>query len=741
MGKKSVEPIPQSSAEVLNLPVPPLRKAEEYLKAYQSYPYAAINAIAQEVANIDLHLYKRRYARGKVVIEEVFEHEALSLLYEVNPYMTSYQLKEITQIYLELTGEAFWALLRNKGGKIEQIWPLRPDWVTVQVSGSVVSGYEYRPSGVPKGAVLKPEDIIPFKYPNPLNPHRGKGAIQAAAMALDTDQFAAEWNRNFYFNSALPYAIFRSKKSLNETQLKRFMEQWNSTFQGRERSHKMAVLTGDWEDPFLFGDKFKDMDFLEQRRLSRDEILATFRVGKSSLNITEDVNRANAEASNVNFMERVVTPKDIRFVSHLNEFYLKNWPDEDLFFDFTDPAPQDVELELKIYENGKNYWLTPNEIRARQNLPPLDGGDTIFMPFSVQPMESLMGAMESAADAVKRFLTGKSVDKQSGVVVMENKAGLPSKKFHMPIPPKKLSQIRREEIKKGIVKDLRKDLTKLVVNLMKAQAEEGEKKNKGRSNWSEDYKDAHWQKMVAKTDVLERRLKELTKNLFLEQEAEVKSNISNTLKHMVRSRTKDKAATFLFNMINENKKWRSVLGPFIKNIVQDKGREVLDFLGIPGEIDLSQQAAATYLKMDGVAFIKQVNETTAEALKETLKQGLINEESIDALSSRVSDVYDIARGSRAIKISRTEVLRSTNFATQEAYRQSNVVEGKEWLTAQDERTCPECEPMDGEETTVNGEFKGGISYPPLHPNCRCTIIPIVKNIQAEPAGPRNADKE
>jgi len=86
MGKtnKEVNIPQQSTTAVMNLPVPPSRKAGDYLKAYSSWTYGAVSAIAQEVANINLKLFKRTYKGKEVIIEQVHEHEALSLLHFVN---------------------------------------------------------------------------------------------------------------------------------------------------------------------------------------------------------------------------------------------------------------------------------------------------------------------------------------------------------------------------------------------------------------------------------------------------------------------------------------------------------------------------------------------------------------------------------------------------------------------------------------------------------------------------------
>lgn len=722
---------PQTSSRVLGLPTPPPKKASEYLASYNSWVYACVNAISEQTSSIKLHLYKQRYTRAGVKIDEIYDHPALSLLYEVNDYMTSYQLFEITQIYLELTGEAYWVVLRNADGTPYQLWPLRPDWVYIDTSNSAyIDQYIYAPNGIhdEKAVKIPKNDIIPFKYPNPTNPYRGRGAVQAAAMAIDTDQFSAEWNRNFFYNSAIPYLILRTKKKPKQEEIDRFMASWQSNFQGKANSHKIAMLAGEWEDPFVFGDKFKDMDFIEQRHMMRDEILAMFRVGKSTLNLTEDVNRANANASNRNFLETVITPKMMRLVAHLNEFYLRrNWSDEDLFFDFEDPAPADVELNLKIYESAKGYWMTPNEIRERENLPPIEGGDLIPVQVSAPKLDS--DSIDEDQDS----------EEEKGVTVyyLHNKNTKESKrKMMMPIKPKRLAQIKMQDAKDGIKRDLFKLVKNLIVDIDREnQAINDAKKGIKSSGWTKEKRDQHWEKMIAKTDVYENKWMDIQKGLFTEQREEILKNIQN-IKSYVKNRRKGKESSVMFSLKKENEKAIKALLPLARKIIEEKGRETLQSLGIDAPLDIGKKIAkqdginyaSDYLQNEAIIAIKGINEYTIERLKAVLAEGLEKEESIEQLAKRVEDVFDIAIGSRARTIARTEVLKSTNAATLEAYKQSKVVKGKEWLTARDAKVDDLCRSLDGKVIKLDADFKESSysgPFPPLHPNCRCTLIPVL----------------
>jgi SPP1 gp7 family putative phage head morphogenesis protein len=91
------------------------------------------------------------------------------------------------------------------------------------------------------------------------------------------------------------------------------------------------------------------------------------------------------------------------------------------------------------------------------------------------------------------------------------------------------------------------------------------------------------------------------------------------------------------------------------------------------------------------------------------------------ISDRLFNKYEFW----ASRLIRTEVLNAYNVAADEAI----VALGKDdpslvrrWDSTLDYRTCPACGAMDGEVTGLREPFKGGIDRPPLHPQCRCSVI-------------------
>lgn len=693
-------PAIQAPTALSSLPVPPGRKAEDYLTAYKGIPYRAISAIAQDVANIELKLYRKRMKRGKPDIEEIYEHEALSLLYHVNDFATFYDLIEANTVFGETSGECFWLFVRDAKKRPAEIWILRPDWVTILPDKEkVIKGYQFRPGGVFSDALtFPPEDIMHFKYFNPRKQSRGKGATQAAAMEIDLDDFSATWSRNFFFNSAIPSILFKFKKKIDQEQMNVFMRQWENNMRGMQQAHKIAAIGGDVETEPLGTDMSK-MNLVEQRKFHRDQMLAIYQVPKSIVAISDDVNRANAHATVAAYMERTIDPKMRKLVAHLNEFYLRRfWPDEELFFDYADPVPADRDQQLKVYESGLKYgWLTINEVREEENLVPVEGGDSIYLPFNLTPIGQV-------AEKIKG-LFGKS---KQDVLVLEKRKRKARVKTHMRIPPKALRKLRRQADKKQLKLKITQMLSKAI-----------------KSSEDELRRESVWRQLIAKTDVWEDVLREKIIKLFKEQQSIISGNVEQQKSF---GTYKSDLGKFLFDLASENEKWQQEMEPLLRDVIKTQGQDTLNFLGLAQDFDSTQKRVIAYLKDDAGDLIKNINEYTLQRLRKTLAEGVREEEGVDDLKNRVSDVFESATGSRAEKIARTEVLRASNFATDEAYTQSQVVKGKEWLTALDERVCPICQPLDAKTATKDGNFSttaGDVPYPPAHPNCRCTIIPVI----------------
>ncbi len=118
-----------------------------------------------------------------------------------------------------------------------------------------------------------------------------------------------------------------------------------------------------------------------------------------------------------------------------------------------------------------------------------------------------------------------------------------------------------------------------------------------------------------------------------------------------------------------------------------------------------------------------IDEATREMLRSAVEDALEEGASNEELANEISGSYAFSE-ERASVIARTETATADVQGNLEAYRQSGEVASKRWLTAPD--CCDECAELDGEEVPLDDEFPNdGGDGPPLHPNCRCDVVPVL----------------
>lgn len=222
-------------------------------------------------------------------------------------------------------------------------------------------------------------------------------------------------------------------------------------------------------------------------------------------------------------------------------------------------------------------------------------------------------------------------------------------------------------------------------------------------------------------------------------EAQRQKTLSN-IQHLAASLLKD---FNLFDSPTSSQEMVAATTPILYDLASVQGGLALSFAG-----DESQEFLLTAPLKDIIAqgtkkMADSANANTVEKLNATLAEGVRNGESLGKLQGRVNGVFDDLEGYRAKMIARTETLRASNAATVWAYKQTGFVTEKVWVV--NPGACPECQAFDGKVAGLDETFLAvGDSYsyqdekgatqevvntyssvdePPLHPNCRCTIVP------------------
>ena len=128
----------------------------------------------------------------------------------------------------------------------------------------------------------------------------------------------------------------------------------------------------------------------------------------------------------------------------------------------------------------------------------------------------------------------------------------------------------------------------------------------------------------------------------------------------------------------------------------------------------------------GLSFSERIWEhrrSLAFTIKSELNKGLIRGESLQDISRIISDKFDTSF-SNAMRLVRTESCWIMNEATVNNYKENGIKE-YEFMAFLDSKTSKECKELDGKKFSIE-EYQAGVNLPPLHPNCRSCVIPVIE---------------
>ncbi len=672
---------------------------EATMKLYFGWVYACIRAIAEEIAGADLNLYTIA-KDGKSTLTD--NHELVDLIGSANDYQTGYELRYLTAAHLELVGNAFWYLenVKNENSKPTAIHILNPKNIKVLRSKTfpmVITGYEYKAGD--ETLNFKTYEILHFKSPDPNDALEGVGTTQNILQWIEADNFATEFNRRFFINGARIAGFLETENNYTRENLELLKKQFDEIYSGVANAYKVAALPKG--TTFKAGSESqKDMDFVNLQTMMRDKILAGFRVPRTVLGITDDVNRANAEATNYIFALRTIKPKLELIESYLNEFLVPRYGDN-IYLEFEDVVPENRELTIKEMEIATNHQavMSVNEARDKYfGYPAIENGDAVMGDPNALPV---------------------GIPKPTPVQTEQSTRRVGAKKMQAQRAKKDFT----ETITKTITDKIAKSSTKLTVPDVQTMNDE---------EFGAIYK--AFRTRVTKYEGKQIKNVQVVNNEIKKQVVE---NLPKTVKTYSAASLYDgeKAISLLVKITVDN------YLDLYKNETLEAAKLIglADFNPVTSEIRRALETSATLMA-------QSYNETTVQLLQKKIEEGIANGAGLSEMTDLVNNVFEYSDQVRAQTIARTETFRVANEANRMVWKESGVVKSLKWYTAEDERVCPYCSPIHDKVISIEQNFydKGDeiigsdgemiiadysdISNPPLHPSCRCYIRPEDINI-------------
>lgn len=726
----------------------------QLIKKYQEWVFTCSNINAQAVASAPYHLYakksvatrKNRFPTIDVSVEqckwlmgnkfissrfggaelvELTEHPALDLLNKVNDIIDGFELFELTDLYQELVGSAYWYIPNNLLGVPEAIWIIPAHLIkTIQdrETGLVIR-YELH-SGLGKKD-YDPKDIIAFHFPSLEAPYLSglsptRACIQSLGL-LESDVSTQQASLN---NRSRPDMLVSPKDTISDVEAERLVKRIQKQLaRGGAGGILVAESAMDYK-ALVFN--AKEMEAVARHGINKTAVYNAFQV-PIALGEGGSVNRSTLEAALFQHSKLAVVPRLTRLFQKLNQSYITRW-DENLILWFDNPIPEDrklTALERKV--NIDTGVVVINEERNKQGLESVPWGAKPWLNANkIQPSDS-------------------PEDNQRQIVVQQNLEDDKDKDKDEDKPDiEKVYAV----LASGVLQDLHRNivihrLSKLGVPLTKAfDWTEPFIPSNSSGMPSEKLYDPNWYKVKKGEN---RHLPKGTNiarviiRLLKRQGKEVLEKIGKTIK------TIDLTTPISFE--HWDKQFADDAHKPISFWYNEGGKDFVNRVGV-GEFSVTNPAVQLAIETASLKFAKSTNKKTSlrwntarKKIREALQANLITSQDIPSeLVKAVHEIFNLGAKSDAERIALTESSRALHEGQSIAARDSGVVKGFEWLLSSDpcsiclgiKARYPKGIKVDSDFGKVSDYSNSNpsskydeIPHPPAHPYCQCTMIEII----------------
>ena len=324
-------------------------------------------------------------------VEEVTEHPFLELIKQPNPFMPAFVIKESTVLFLDLAGNAYWYLVRDRLGVPKQLWMLPPHNITPifgETTEKYITGFKFERGN--KSVELPFEDVVHFSTANPQDQYLGFGVVKGLANSIYTYWKMDEFEHALFENRARVGGVLEMSEMVSRPEMERLRTDWQQKYSGAAQAGKTMILppgmkfTKDSMTP-------QEINFVEGRKITRETICAGFDqpIGLYAV----DAIRANAESAQFVHAKMGIEPRCRRIEQVINQFMLPKYGNKEgaIFAAYDSAVPEDKVYALDARDKyTKDGIITLNEAREEIGKDPIDGGDEPLVDSRLVPLSRLI---------------------------------------------------------------------------------------------------------------------------------------------------------------------------------------------------------------------------------------------------------------------------------------------------------------------------------------------------------------
>jgi HK97 family phage portal protein len=380
--------------------------------------YACVKILSETLASLPLFVYRRLEPRGK---ERALNHSLYRILHFLaNPLMTSFELRETLMGHVLTWGNGYAELERNNGGRILNLWPLRPDRMRIEAEGLSLKYFYTLPNGteieIPKQNLLHIKGLS-------LGGYVGESVIGFARESIGLSLATEEFGSRFFSNNAIPGGVYQHPGRLGKEARENLQKSLEKAHQGLTMTHRMMILEEGMKYEKI-GIPPEDAQFLQTRKFQLAEIARIYRI---PLHLVQELDRAtfsNVEQQSLDYVIHTMRPWLVRWEQAMQrDLLLQNEWDE-FFIEFLVDGllRGDSESRYKAYATGRQWgWLSADDIREMENMNPLPEGigEAYLVPMNMKALGDGSIITDDMSLSLHRPLKITKKEKTNGAHVFE----------------------------------------------------------------------------------------------------------------------------------------------------------------------------------------------------------------------------------------------------------------------------------------------------------------------------------
>ena len=754
----------EAVAEAYSIPDRDLPEAQLELYQRLSWVQIAVSKIAEVGATTAFNVLSLSGEETNDIPNHPFE----LLLRRPNPLQSRAEFLEGTFIDFCLTGNAYW-WLNIVGGKPAELWLLPPHKVKPVPDGrQYLRGYLYE-AGQGDPIPLELSEVVHFRRFHPLNSFVGLSPIEALAVVATGDMAAQKWNTNFFNkdNAKMP-GILAFADPIPDPDWDRMGREINEKYGGTKRQLMRIRGAGkggvEWISTAI---SQSDMQFLDGRTFTKEEIFAIYAPGLSSM-LAVNATEANSVSGKRTFVEYGVWPHLVRVAEKITNDLLPLYG-PNLIGEFEDIRVTDKQLELAEI-SAYSQTHTVDEVRSRYYQDePLgdDRGNLLVTEVGKGLTPADPEAQEIGKELQRRALEAPQQQdaQQQEPQEDEGSTGDDSEDAQEETSHDNMGQMQAEGRQQGErqaeVKALRRwlknrrnpdplkfkrlhlsadDVLDIAADMGIGEADTEQPPftmtdgSNTRERWQAAIKALQLQLDPGEDDAAERVYAELERR----GETAIMRAFREQWKNLLPPNAENMNLDELMAYVNARLIEQQPAVDAIARVLYDAAGagvnvalDQLERIGIGFDYTLVNTRAQTWAQQYAGELIRGISDTTQAAVRQAVERWYGNGEPLSALVDDLARTFD---RKRARLIAMTETTRAAAEGNRLGYKESGVVTGLVWKTANDELVCPHCGALNGAIVSIdNGAFydelpaelqskiKRRFETPPAHPGCRCRI--------------------